>query len=91
MKKKIDVDFPKYVILGACNPPFAHKALQAEEELGLLLPCNLIVYEKEGKDQRCSVRSNGDDEDSRKFRSPAGSARNESPARAGDSSAGINF
>jgi uncharacterized protein (DUF302 family) len=49
MKKKLDVDFPKYVILGACNPPFAHKALQAEEELGLLLPCNLIVYEKEGK------------------------------------------
>jgi uncharacterized protein (DUF302 family) len=49
MKKKINVDFPKYVILGACNPPFAHKALQAEEELGLLLPCNLIVYEKEGK------------------------------------------
>jgi Uncharacterized conserved protein len=49
MKKKLDVDFPKYVILGACNPPFAQKALQAEEELGLLLPCNLIVYEKEGK------------------------------------------
>jgi uncharacterized protein (DUF302 family) len=49
MKKKLDIDFPKYVILGACNPPFAHKALQAEEELGLLLPCNLIVYEKEGK------------------------------------------
>jgi uncharacterized protein (DUF302 family) len=49
MKKKLDVDFPKYVILGACNPPFAHKALQAEVELGLLLPCNLIVYEKEGK------------------------------------------
>jgi uncharacterized protein (DUF302 family) len=49
MKKKINVDFPKYVILGACNPPFAHKALQAEEKLGLLLPCNLIVYEKEGK------------------------------------------
>jgi uncharacterized protein (DUF302 family) len=49
MKKKLDVDFPKYVILGACNPPFAHKVLQAEEEVGLLLPCNIIVYEKEGK------------------------------------------
>jgi len=49
MKKKLDLDFPKYVILGACNPPFAYEALQAEEELGLLLPCNLIVYEKEGK------------------------------------------
>lgn len=49
MKRKLNLDFPKYVILGACNPPFAYEALQAEEELGLLLPCNLIVYEKEGK------------------------------------------
>jgi uncharacterized protein (DUF302 family) len=49
MKKKLHLDFPKYVILGACNPPFAFESLQAEEELGLLLPCNLIVYEKEGK------------------------------------------
>jgi uncharacterized protein (DUF302 family) len=49
MKKKLDVDFPRYLILGACNPPFALKALQAEEEIGLLLPCNLILYEKEGK------------------------------------------
>ena len=48
LKKKLDVDFPKYVILGACNPPFAHKALAAEEEIGLLLPCNVIVYEKNG-------------------------------------------
>ncbi len=48
LKKKLDVDFKKYIILGACNPPFAHKALQAEEEIGLLLPCNVIVYEKEG-------------------------------------------
>ena len=46
LKKKLDVDFPRYVILGACNPPFAHKALLAEAELGLLLPCNVIVYEK---------------------------------------------
>lgn len=48
LKNKIDVDFKKYTILGACNPPLAHKALQAEEEIGLLLPCNVIVYEKEG-------------------------------------------
>jgi len=48
LKKKLDVDFKKYVILGACNPPFAFKALQAEEEIGLLLPCNVIVYEKNG-------------------------------------------
>jgi uncharacterized protein (DUF302 family) len=46
LKKKIDVDFKKYTILGACNPPSAYKALQKEEELGLLLPCNVIVYEK---------------------------------------------
>jgi len=49
LKKKIDVDFKKYTILGACNPPIAHKALQTEEELGLLLPCNVIVYEKENQ------------------------------------------
>jgi uncharacterized protein (DUF302 family) len=46
LKKKLNIDFPRYVILGACNPPFAHRALQAEEEIGLLLPCNVIVYEK---------------------------------------------
>lgn len=49
LRKKLDVDFPKYIILGACNPPFAHKALQAEVEIGLLLPCNVIVYEKNGE------------------------------------------
>ncbi|HSL89915.1 MAG TPA: DUF302 domain-containing protein [Ignavibacteriaceae bacterium] len=49
LKKKIDVDFKNYTILGACNPPIAHKALQTEEELGLLLPCNVVVYEKDSK------------------------------------------
>ncbi len=49
MKKKLNVDFNRYVILGACNPPFAYQSLQIEEEIGLLLPCNVIVYEKEGK------------------------------------------
>ena len=44
LKKKLNVDFKKYVILGACHPPSAYLALQAEEDIGLLLPCNIIIY-----------------------------------------------
>jgi len=48
MKKKLDLDYDNYMILGACNPSFAHKALQTDKEIGLLLPCNVIVYENNG-------------------------------------------
>ena len=49
LKEKLGIDFKRYVILGACNPASAHKAIEAEENIGLMLPCNVIVYEKDEK------------------------------------------
>ena len=55
LKKKLDVDFHKYRILGACNPSFAYQALQAEDKIGTMLPCNVIVQERGGKTEVSAI------------------------------------
>ena len=55
LKKKLDVDFRRYVILGACNPPMAHQALSMEPDIGVLLPCNVCVSERDGGGTRVAA------------------------------------
>jgi uncharacterized protein (DUF302 family) len=57
LKKKLNRDFRRYLILGACNPPLAHKVLEAEPPIGLLLPCNVVVQETPNRDVEVSIAS----------------------------------
>ena len=55
LKQKLDVDREPYLILGACNPALAHRALEAEPELGVLLPCNVVIYHEDGQTRIAAV------------------------------------
>ena len=81
LKKKLDVDFRRYRILGACNPPFAHQALQHSLDVGMLLPCNVIVYETDDR-KTGRLRRGPDADDGRPGRPGDASARRAGPAEA---------
>ncbi len=55
LKKKLGIDFRKYRILGACNPPYAFKTLQAEDKIGIMLPCNVVVQERENGEVEVAI------------------------------------
>src|SRR5512146_3256104 len=80
LKKKLDVEFRPYIILGACNPPFAYQALQAERDIGLLLPCNVVVYA--GDEEGTSVVAAMDPEEALKLTDNPGVAPGAAAVRA---------
>jgi len=74
LREKLGVEFANYIILGACNPPLAYRALREEMNLGLLLPCNVVVYEEGGRSVVAAI-------DAERMLSVAGNPRLESVAR----------